>query len=216
MKSVSILFSTVLFCISAQAGPRFFNATFESKTLGTFQASLKVSELSLPIEAVPQTQANITRDNGQIVLMDCVTTARFQDVGQMNVKISNPQQILSTKTLPVEVLISNSYQMNDEEELCNTSSLQEIQKGHVATFQVHAEIPIQLNGETFYLSVSAIPFSSQIDVLVSGDENRMSLDWVDLFTTSNFQKPSLNYSVYKKSAGSVSFLEHGSVFLNLQ
>lgn len=216
MKQIFTALSITFLVLSSQAGPRFFNATFESKVLGSLQVSIKVTELPFSTEAVPETKSNIHRDNGQIVNMDCITTARFFEVARMNLKMMSPTQHLLDQTRSVDFSISNSYPMNDSEELCNTSSLTEVTKGRIAFYPLQSEVPVSVNGEILYMSISAMPFPQQIDVTVSGDENRMSLDWLDLFTVSDFYKPSFNYSVYKRINSSTTFLEHGTVFLTLQ
>jgi hypothetical protein len=86
MKTALLVLSSVLFCFSAEAGPLFLNANLNSKTLGSYLVSIKVGELPLPIEARPETVASIDRDNGQIVAMNCVATAKFPEVAGMDLR----------------------------------------------------------------------------------------------------------------------------------
>lgn len=216
MKQVSIVILAAIVHMSAQAGPRFLNSNIESKILGSYKVSMKVSELPLSIAAVPETIASIDRDNGQIESMNCVTSALFKDVATFSVTVYSPSQIVSQKSGLVDVILSNSYSMQEPDESCNASPLHEITTASVASRFMYTEIPVQKNGETLVLSISTMAFLPLVDVTVSGDENRMSLDWVDLFTPNQFSKPTVNFSVSKRSAGSVSFLEHGTAEMVLQ
>jgi hypothetical protein len=210
MKTALLVLSSVLFCFSAEAGPRFLNANLKSKTLGSYLVSIKVGELPLPIEARPETVASIDRDNGQIIAMNCVTTATFPEVAVMDLRLLGPSAPVFQDRVVLDVVLANSYAMESETETCNASPLHELKTASVASQMWNFVVPMKVGGEDLLLGLAVLPFSPQLDVTVSGDENRMSLNWVDLFTPSPTRKATLNFSVFKQDLGSVSYLEHGS------
>lgn len=213
MKLILLFVCSALVSVSANAGPRHLNANFQSRILGSLQLNMKVSETTLPVDSRPTTWADIEKDNGQIIGMNCVTAAKFTDVARVNASISNGSQVILQKNASFDVSVSDSYPMQSEHEVCNAVPLHEIEKAYVSNF-FEAVQPVTVNGEVVYLSISGMPFPSPLDVTVSGDENRISLDQADLFAGP--RKPMLNYSIYKRTGASTTYLEHGSMTLVLQ
>lgn len=215
MKLAMLIICSILVCSVSQAGPRFLNANLSSKVLGLYLVSLKVGELPLPIEARPETIASIDRDNGQIVAMNCVTTAKFPEVAVMDLRLLGPSAPVYQDRVLLDVVLANSYAMQSEDESCNASPLHELKSASVTSQSWNFVIPMKLGNENVYLGLAVLPFSTRLDVTVSGDENRMSLDWVDLFTPSFSRKATLNFSVYKQDGGTVTYLEHGTAEFDL-
>ncbi|MDZ4082512.1 MAG: hypothetical protein U1E10_06235 [Bdellovibrionales bacterium] len=212
---IALLLCSFLFWSAAEAGPRFLNANLNSKTVGSYLVSVKVGELPLPIEAKPETIASIDRDNGQIVAMNCVTTAKFADVAVMDLRLLGPSAPVFQNRVSLDVVLANSYAMQSETESCNASPLNDLTSASLASQSWNFVVPMKAGNESVFLSLSVLPFSPQLDVTVSGDENRLSLDWVDLFTPSFSRKATLNFSVYKQDGGTVSYLEHGTAEFDL-
>lgn len=215
MKFAVLVISSILMCAVSHAGPRFLNANLSSKTLGSYLVSLKVGDLPLPIEAQPKTVATVDRDNGQIVAMNCVTTAKFADVAVMDLRLLGPSAPVFQNRVVLDIVLSNAYPMQSEDESCNESPLHELKSASISSQAWNFVIPMKVGNDNVFLSLAVLPFSPQLDVTVSGDDNRLSLDRVDLFTPSFSRKATLNFSVYKQDGGTVSYLEHGTAEFDL-
>jgi hypothetical protein len=208
--------SVILMTSTVFAGPRFLVGEIESKIVGQHQISIKIRQMELPIEAVPKTFLSIDQDNGQILSMDCVTEARFEGIAEADVKVLSSTKPIFNETVSFGAAISDSYSAQDPSESCNTVSLNEITKGSIFLSKNYLEIPVKTETETLILGISPFPFFGLQPVTVSGDENRMSLDGVDIFTALQTNRSPVYFQVMRKQPGSVSFLEQGQILLELR
>ena len=204
MKSALLALCTLLLSASAHAGPRHMNANFNSKFLGSLQINVKVSEPAISQEVRPETWADIQKDNGQIIAMNCVTAAKFADVTKVTLRVIGGSGALLTKDAKMGVTVSNSYGMHSEFEVCKALPLFSLQQGAITNSSFDAVQTLQVGGEELYLRVTVNPFTSLVDAAVSGDRNRISLDNVDLFSSSGSRKSTINFSIYQQKNGMTS------------
>ncbi len=192
------------------------NAYYNSKVLGDIHFSLKISELPISDGVRPVTTTQIDRDNGQITAMNCVTSAEFKEVARMDLTVVNESKVVGQKQLFANASVDNSYAMQTESEVCQASELHEMKSAHLQPWSSDFVIPMDNETNQLFLSVTMIPLAQTVAATVSGDENRISLDWLDLLADSPVHKRRVQFSVYRRTGAGTSFLEHGQAELELR
>jgi hypothetical protein len=186
---------------------RNYSVERSSKTLGLLSVHFQTSLTSEGLEAASETFESVSTDNGSIISRECVNQAVLGPFIQEEVTIKRERtQLLHQVSKNQSLVVVESEPVREGHPGCEKRSLVEKTQAFVTPFIQSTSFEFMHNKKTYGLILNWSQRSHFMNVTLSGDENRVVLDGLDLREWLN-TSPQVNISVYERVGATLIFLE---------